>query len=87
MLAQGSAQIAPIVCTSFNTTLAEPHPEDKGYRHAKIDLRLKLVGGKDSEHALGKPLTATPLVDELAEQTAIERQQEGIQQVTELAFS
>lgn len=74
---QGSATIAPIVCTSISHTLSEPHTGRKGYRYGKSELQFKIVGGRDSEHALGKPLTATPLGDVRATQTRLEQQRQA----------
>ncbi len=81
---QGSATIAPVVCTSYSPALSEPHPGRKGFRHGKCSLSFKLAGGRDSEHALGKPLTATPLGDARATQTQLEQQQQAQQQITQL---
>lgn len=74
---QGSAMIAPVVCTSISHTLSEPHTGRKGYRYGKSELQFKIVGGRDSEHALGKPLTATPLGDVRATQTRLEQQRQA----------
>lgn len=87
LLTQGSATIAPLVCESFQSTLDEPHPGDKGFRHATVQLRLKLAGGKGGEHALGKPLTSTPLGDERAQQTRLERQRQGQQAVAKFLLA
>jgi len=80
---QGSAMIAPVVCTSISHTLSEPHTGRKGFRYGKSELQFKIVGGRDSEHALGKPLTATPLGDIRATQTQLERQQQAQRQITQ----
>lgn len=83
----GSAVVAPVVCTSYSPTLSEPHPGRKGFRHGKCSLTFKLAGGRDSEHALGKPLTSTPLGDAQANQTRLEQQQQSRQQVTQLLLA
>lgn len=80
---QGSATIAPVVCTSISHTLSEPHTGRKGYRYGKSELQFKIVGGRDSEHALGKPLTATPLGDVRATQTRLEQQRQARRQTTQ----
>lgn len=80
---QGSATIAPVVCTSISHTLSEPHTGRKGYRYGKSELQFKIVGGRDSEHALGKPLTATPLGDVRATQTRLEQQRQARRQTAQ----
>ena len=83
----GSAVIAPVVCTSYSPTLSEPHPGRKGFRHGTCELSFKLAGGKDSEHALGKPLTSTPLGDARTNQTVLERQKQAQRQITQLLLA
>jgi hypothetical protein len=88
MLVQGSMRIAPCVCTTFNPQYDNPHPGRKGFRLVKsLELKFLLAGGKGSEHALGKPLTSTPLGDAAARQTQLERQRQGQQQVTRLLLA
>lgn len=79
----GSAIIAPVVCTSYSPTLSEPHSGRKGFRYGKCELQLKMAGGRDSEHALGKPLTATPLGDVRATQTRLEQQRQARRQTAQ----
>ena len=76
-----------MVCASLQTTFDNPHSEKRGFHHAKVDLTLTLYGGKESEHALGKPLVPTPLGDERADQTDVERQQQGQQAAVELILA
>ncbi|MFQ3617722.1 MAG: hypothetical protein SNJ57_12030 [Cyanobacteriota bacterium] len=84
---QGSAIIAPVVCTSISHTLSEPHAGRKGYRYGKSELQFKIVGGRDSEHALGKPLTATPLGDVRATQTRLEQQRQARRQTAQILLA
>lgn len=88
MLVQGSMRIAPCVCTTFNPQYDNPHSGRKGFRLVKsLELKFLLAGGKGSEHALGKPLTSTPLGDAAAQQTQLERQREGQREVTRLLLA
>lgn len=88
LLVQGNNKMAPLVCTSFQQTYSEPHGgRQRGFRHVKIEMRFKLYGGKASEHALAPPLASTPLKDEIARQTEVERQQQARVDVTELLLA
>lgn len=87
MLIHGGKNIGPVVCSSLSTQLSEPHSERRGFHYAKVDLSLALYGGKESEHALGKPLTPTPLGDDRATQTDMERQRQGQTEVVELLLA
>lgn len=59
----GLSTIFPVVCTSFEPKYDSPLPFNKGFRHATVNLTLKLIGGKGSIHQLGPPLASTPLSD------------------------
>jgi hypothetical protein len=87
MWVQGSARIAPVVCTGFTHTLEYPHPGRKGFRHGRCEIRLLLPGGKDSEHSLGKPLTAIPAGDIRDTKTRLENQQRSQVQVANLLLA
>lgn len=87
MWVQGSARIAPVVCTGFTHTLEYPHPGRKGFRHGRCEIRLLLPGGKDSEHSLGKPLTAIPAGDIRDAKTRLENQQRSQVQVANLLLA
>lgn len=87
MLIIGQNAIEPWVCTNLRTQLLDPQAKRRGYHHGTVDVEFKLVGGRDSEHALSKPLVATPLGDIRAAQTELERQRQGEQQVARLLLA
>jgi len=77
LLAQGSIQATKCVCTSLRWQYDTPISGPKGYRHAKVEMTLQLLGGKGSVDQLGAPLTGTPLASEAMAQTEIDRLLEG----------
>lgn len=87
MLIMGQNATEPWVCTNLRTQLLDPQAKRRGYHHGTVDVEFKLVGGRDSEHALSKPLVATPLGDIRAAQTELERQRQGEQQVARLLLA
>lgn len=87
MLIVGANAIEPLVCTNLRTQLLNPQAKRRGYHKGVVDVELKLMGGRDSEHALTKPLVATPLGDIRASQTELERQKQGTQQVASLLLA
>jgi hypothetical protein len=79
LLTQGDAKnIGPMVCNSFQQNYSEPFAgRTRGFRHAKIDLKFTVIGGKASNNALAPPIASTPLGDETKRQTQLERQRQG----------
>jgi hypothetical protein len=84
---QGALQATECVCTSVQDKYSEPHPGRKGLRRADVDIKLLMGGGKNSNYALGAPLTSTPLGDQRAKQTEAERQKQGQQEVAKLLLA
>ena len=81
LLRQGALVARPVFCSRIDTTYKEPFAGDKGYRVAELKLNFQLQAGKDSEHALGPPLVATPLTDWKLARSREERQRQGVQAV------
>lgn len=61
---QGSIRMIPCVCTKFDPKYENPFPGNKGFRQVTVALDFKLLGGSDSPHRLGAPLTNTRLLQE-----------------------
>ncbi len=83
LLRQGALVARPVFCTNIDTNYKEPYAGKTGYRVAELKLNFELQAGKDSEHALGPPLVATPLTDWKLARTREERQRQGVQAVVE----
>lgn len=81
---QGDLRGVECVCTKLSDRYSEPHPNNKGFRKAEVEIGLMLGGGRDSVNAFGGPLTSTPLQDARAKQTDADRKKQGTQQVAQL---
>jgi len=75
MIIAGDVVAVPCYCTSIDWKSKEPYSGKKrGYKHLEVQLEFEMAGGQSSEHALGKPLTSTPLEDARSRRT--DRQQQ-----------
>ncbi|MEX0272415.1 hypothetical protein AB3R30_25200 [Leptolyngbyaceae cyanobacterium UHCC 1019] len=74
LFVQGALRAVECVCTSFNDKYSDPLPGNKGYRKAVCSIELKLNGGRDNANALGAPLAATPLQDQIDRESVQDRQ-------------
>jgi len=70
---QGDSQASRVVCTSFHPNYKNPLPKGRGFRFATVELQFKMLAGKGSADALGRPLTSTPLADIARTQTLQQR--------------
>lgn len=86
-LKQGDLIAAPVVCTEIRPKYSEPHSGSTGFRHAEVEVGFKLLGGVASEHALGVPLTSTPLTDWYARTPKAVRDREAQLAVTDLTLA
>jgi|GEM_PF-1563253 len=87
MLKQGSLIASPCVCTKADPSYSIPLSGNRGYRHAEVALAFTLEGGTASKHALGRPLTSTPLTDFVKETTDQERREIAVEQTASDIFA
>lgn len=84
---QGAIGPIIVVCTAYKCQYSDPFPGGKGYHQGKVDLTFELLGGKASEHSLGKPLAPTPLNDARVRTTQDERRRQGQSATTSLLLA
>ena len=82
-LRQGKFLATPVVCLSKKVDYKMAHVADGGYQYAEVTLDFLLLAGTASEHALGGPLSPTPLEDIRATQTREERERKGLAAVAQ----
>lgn len=87
MYRQGKLVASPVVCTSVSVSYSEPLSAERGYKVAEADLSFQLIGGANSDHALGKPLIATALTDFVESLSEEEREKQASQAVAELVLA
>lgn len=80
LLKQGTLKATTVVATSISSKYDYPLPKDKGFRHATVDIKLKLIGGVGSQYATGKPLSPTPLNDYVQSISEEERSDNAFEQ-------
>lgn len=82
LLKQGKLKATTVVATSISSSYDYPLPKKQGFRHAKVEIQLKLIAGVGSQYATGKPLAPTPLNDYLQSISEEERVENAIEQKT-----
>lgn len=84
LVRQGMVEADPCVCTEISVKYDTPLPGGiAGYRHAKVDLSFKLLGGVVSQHSLARPLGPSILQDMRQDESQSDRDRKGEAAVTE----
>lgn len=78
--------IAPLVCKRISYKKTDPFLGDRGFRHIVAQIFLEVLGGKVSDHKLGRPFTETELTRARAASTKQERERQGTALLAEEAF-
>lgn len=87
LLKQGKLKATTVVATSISSKYDYPLPREKGFRHAKVEIQLKLIAGVGSQYATGKPLAPTPLNDYLQSISEEERIENAVEQKTKILLA
>jgi hypothetical protein len=84
LVRQGKIEADPCVCTEISPKYDKPLPGGiAGYRHAKVELSFKLLGGVVSQHSLARPLGPSILQDLRQDESQADRDRKGEAAVVE----
>lgn len=87
LLKQGKLKANTVVVTNLSSNYDYPLPRNKGFRHATVDIKLKLLAGAGSEYSTGKPLSPTPLNDYINSISEEERIEKALEQKSKVLLA